>query len=62
MKLKCRHFYTLEVIEAEPQAVLNTLTVHDFQDAFNKWQKRWEQSIYAEGDFLESNGGQWAQS
>jgi hypothetical protein len=24
----------MEVIEAESQAVLNTLTVHDFQDAF----------------------------
>jgi hypothetical protein len=25
---------TIEVIETEPQAVLNTLTEHDFQDAF----------------------------
>jgi hypothetical protein len=29
------------VIEAESQAVLNTLTEHDFQDEFKKWQKRW---------------------
>jgi hypothetical protein len=28
------HFDTTEVTEAEPQAVLNTLTEHDFQDAF----------------------------
>jgi hypothetical protein len=28
---------TIEVIEAELQAVLNTLTEHDFQDAFTKW-------------------------
>jgi hypothetical protein len=33
-KLKGRHFDTIEVIEAESQAVLNTLTDHDFQDAF----------------------------
>jgi hypothetical protein len=33
---------TTEVIEAESQAVLNTLTEHDFQDAFKKRQKRWE--------------------
>jgi hypothetical protein len=32
--LKGRHFDTLEVIEAELQVVLNTLTEHDFQDAF----------------------------
>lgn len=24
---------------AEEQVVLNTLTEHDYQDAFNKWQK-----------------------
>jgi hypothetical protein len=29
------------VLEAESQAVLNTLTEHDFQDAFRKWQKSW---------------------
>jgi hypothetical protein len=32
--LKDRHFDTTEVIGAESQAVLNTLTEHDFQDAF----------------------------
>jgi hypothetical protein len=32
----------VEVTEAESQAVLNTLTEHDSQDAFKKWQKRWE--------------------
>jgi hypothetical protein len=31
------------VIEAESQTVLNTLTEHGFQEAFKKWQKRWEQ-------------------
>jgi hypothetical protein len=34
VKLKGRHFDSTEVIEAESQAVLNTLTEHDFQDAF----------------------------
>jgi hypothetical protein len=32
IKLKGRHFDTVEVIEAESQAVLNTLTEYDFQD------------------------------
>jgi hypothetical protein len=31
---------TTEVIEAELQAVLDTLTEHSFQDAFQNWQKR----------------------
>jgi hypothetical protein len=34
IKLKGRHFDTIEVIEAESQKVLITLTEHDFQDAF----------------------------
>jgi hypothetical protein len=58
IKLKSRHFDTIEVIEAESQAVLNTLTEHDFQDAFKKWQKGWERCIYAERDYFEGNCGQ----
>jgi hypothetical protein len=42
IKLKGCCFDTIEVIEAESHAVLNTLTEHDFQDAFKKWQKHWE--------------------
>jgi hypothetical protein len=34
IKLKDRHFDTTEVMEAEPQAVLNSLTEQGFQDAF----------------------------
>jgi hypothetical protein len=33
IKLKGRHFDTTVMMEAESQAVLNTLTGHDFQDA-----------------------------
>jgi hypothetical protein len=58
IKLKGCHFDTTEVLEAESQAVLNTLTEQDFQDAFKKWQRRCERCIYAEGDFFESDGGQ----
>jgi hypothetical protein len=36
IRLKGRHFDTIQVMEAESQAVLNTLTEHDFQDAFKK--------------------------
>jgi hypothetical protein len=34
IKLKGRHFDTTAVIETESLAVLNTLTDHDFEDAF----------------------------
>jgi hypothetical protein len=58
IKLKGRHFDTIEVMEAESQAVLNSLTEHDFQDAFKKWQKRWEWCVPAEGDCFKGDGGQ----
>jgi hypothetical protein len=58
IKLEGRHFDTTEAIETESQAVLNTHTEHDFQDAFRKWQKRWEGCIHAEGDYFEGDGGE----
>jgi hypothetical protein len=45
------HFYAIEVIEAESQAVLNILTEHDFQDAFTNDRS-------AEGDYFEEDCGQ----
>jgi hypothetical protein len=36
IRLKGRHFDTIEMIKAESQAALNTLTEHDFQDLFKK--------------------------
>jgi hypothetical protein len=50
IKLEGRHFDTTEVMEAESQAVLNSLTEHGFQDAFKKWQKLWERCIRAGRD------------
>jgi histone-lysine N-methyltransferase SETMAR len=58
IKLKGHRFDTIEVIEAESQAVPNTLTEHDFQDALKKWQKHWEQCIHAEEGYFEGDGGQ----
>jgi hypothetical protein len=47
------HFDTNEMTEAEWQAVLNTLTEHDFQDAYRIWHNRWERCIITERDYLE---------
>jgi hypothetical protein len=35
IKLKGRHFDIIDVIEAESQAALSTITEQEFQDAFN---------------------------
>jgi hypothetical protein len=61
IKLKSRHFDTTEVMEAESQAVLNTLTEHHFQDAFKNWLKCWV-GAYAEGDYFKDESGQLVQS
>jgi hypothetical protein len=45
-------------MEAESQAVLNTLTEHDFQDALQKWRKCWERCVCTEGDYFDGDGGQ----
>jgi hypothetical protein len=58
IKLRDGYFDIIEVIEAESQVVLYTLTVHDFQDAFQKWQKCWKQCIHAEEGYIKSDGGQ----
>jgi hypothetical protein len=58
IKLKGCCFDTIEVIEAESQAMLNNLTEHNFQDAFKKWQKCWEWCICVEGDYFKGDGGQ----
>jgi hypothetical protein len=58
ISLQGLHFDTIELIKAESQAVLNIITEHNFQDAFTKWQKRWERCIHAEGDYFEGDGSQ----
>jgi hypothetical protein len=60
INLKDRHFDRIEVIEAESQTVLNTLS---FQDVpYLKNDKRWERCISAEGDYFKGDDGQWAQN
>jgi hypothetical protein len=56
IKLNGRHFDTIEVMEAESQAVLNTLT-DDFQDAF-KNGRRAGNGAYAHGrELIQGDGG-----
>jgi hypothetical protein len=57
-KLKGRLFYQVEMIKAELQAMLNTLTEHDFHDAFKKWQKRKERCLRCEGGYFKGDGDQ----
>jgi hypothetical protein len=58
LKLKGHCFDTIEEIQAELQRVLETLTVKDFQEAFQKCRRRWDQCLHAGGNYLEGGGGQ----
>jgi hypothetical protein len=62
LKLSCRHFDTIEMIEAESLVDLNTLIENDFQNGFKNWRKCWEWCICTEGDYVEGDGDQYAKS
>jgi hypothetical protein len=47
---------TTEVIKAQLQVVLNTLTTSRMH--LKKWQKHWEWCIRVEGDYFQGDGGQ----
>jgi hypothetical protein len=55
--LKGWHFVSIEEIQAKSQQVLNTLTLADFNDYFQKWQNHWNRCIQAQGDYFKGNGG-----
>jgi len=57
MKLKGRSFHRLEEIQADSQAVMNTLRVNDFQECFENWQRRWDSCQASEGDYFEGDAG-----
>jgi hypothetical protein len=58
LKLKGRRFDIIEEIQAESQRVLDTVTEKDFQEAFQKWRRWWDQWLQAGGNYFEGDGGQ----
>jgi hypothetical protein len=57
LKLNGRRFDTIEEIQAESQRVLDTLTGKDFQEAFQKWRRLWDQCLHAGWNYFEGDGG-----
>jgi hypothetical protein len=56
IKLKGLKFDTAEEILAETQTVRNILTKKHFQNAFQKWQKRWDRCVHSKVDCFEGGG------
>jgi hypothetical protein len=57
LKLKGCCFDTTEEIQAKSQRVIDTLTEKDFQKAFQKWRRQWDQCLHAAGNYFEDDGG-----
>jgi len=57
LKLKGHRFDTNEEIQAESQRVLDTLIEKDFQEAFQKWRRRWGKCLHVGGNYFEGDGG-----
>jgi hypothetical protein len=57
LKLKGRRFDTTEEIQAESHRVLDTLPENDFQEAFQKWRRRWTRCLHAGWNYFEGDGG-----
>jgi hypothetical protein len=56
LKPKGRQFDTIEEIQAESQRVLDTLTKKKFfQEAFQKWKKRWDRCLHEGGNYFEGD-------
>jgi hypothetical protein len=55
-KLKGRRFGTIEEIQAESQRVLDTLTEKEFQEAFQKWRRRWDRCLKAGVKYFDGDG------
>jgi len=60
LKLKGRRFDTIEETQAESQRLLDTLIEKDFQEAFQKWRRRWNRCLHVEGNYFEGHGGRQA--
>jgi hypothetical protein len=59
VKLKGRHFESIEEIQAESQDVMKMLMQNDFQQCFRSWKSRWDRCINAEGDYFEGDGSEF---
>jgi hypothetical protein len=57
LKLQGRRFDTSEEIQVESQTVLDTLKEKDFQEAFQKWRRRWDRCLHVGGNYFEGDGG-----
>jgi hypothetical protein len=57
IELKGQIFRMFEEIQAESQAILNTLWENDSQECFKNWQHCWDRCQASEGNYFEGDAG-----
>jgi len=57
LKLKGRRFDNTDAIQPESHRVLDTLIENDFQEASQKWRRRWDRCLHAGWNYFEGDGG-----
>jgi hypothetical protein len=57
MKLKGQRFQKVEEIQAQLQAVLNTLGENKCQECFKNWQRSWDCCQASEENYFEGDAG-----
>jgi len=55
--LKGWRFISIEGSKQELQQILNMLTLADFSEYLQEWQKRWDCYMQAQVDYFEGDGG-----
>jgi hypothetical protein len=58
LQLKGRRFGGVEEIQRETQNALGKLRDQDFQHAFQRWQRRWDRCVVAQGNYFEGDTAQ----
>jgi hypothetical protein len=57
MKLKLKDAGLIALKRSRPnRRVLDTLTEKDFQEAFQKWRRRWDRCLHAGWNYFEGEG------
>lgn len=57
IKLKERILNTVNMVQEESQAVLNTLRKDDLGKTFQSWERCWDHCLCSNGEYFEDDGG-----
>jgi len=51
--LKGKRFQNVEEVREKTTEALKAITLHEFQNCFEQWKKRWDKCIASQGEYFE---------